>query len=163
MKHTAAFMSTSEDWETPQEVFDFWNHEYQFDLDAAASHDNAKCALYFTKESDALSRPWVGRVWLNPPYSHSIGKWIQKAYEEVEREHAETVMCLIPARTDTSWWHDYVMKADHIWLIRGRLRFSGSAVNAPFPSALVVFRRGWNFEGRPAFFSWDRDERRGEE
>ena len=157
MKHVAAFMSTSEDWETPEEVFNFWNHEYEFNLDAAASADNARCSLFFTKEQDALRHPWVGNVWLNPPYSHGIGKWLQKAHDEVTKGNAEHVVCLIPARTDTAWWHDYVMKSDHIWLIRGRLRFSGSSINAPFPSCIVVFKSGWSdpWELRPKFFGWD--------
>jgi len=83
------------------------------------------------------ARPAV--VFCNPPYSHGIGTWVRKGYEEAER--GATVVMLIPARTETAWWHDYVMHAAEIWLIRGRMRFGGHTINAPFPSCVVVFHR----------------------
>lgn len=153
MKHTAAFLSTREDWETPQALFDHLNIKYGFTLDAAASPENAKCPDYYTVEDNALTKRWEGVVWCNPPYGHGIGKWVEKA--RLEAVKGAMVVMLIPARTDTSWWHDHVMKARHIILIRGRLRFGGSTVNAPFPSCVVVFdqfHRG-NF---PLFTTMDR-------
>lgn len=131
------------DWETPPNLFEALAAEFgPFDLDAAATHQTAKCARYYTPEVDGLLHPWEGRVWLNPPYGREIGKWVRKAYEEAQAGRA-TVTLLIPARTDTAYWHDYVMKADVIRFLRGRVRFlrDGQAASvAPFPSAVVVFR-----------------------
>lgn len=138
----AGLFSSNEDaWATPQDLFDALNNEFQFTLDPCASHGNAKCARYFTKEDDGLSKPWDGVVFMNPPYGRGIAQWVSKAYEESLR--GMTVVCLIPARTDTAYWHDYVMRSDEVRFIRGRLHFGGdherSAHNAPFPSAIVVF------------------------
>ena len=134
------FSSEKTDWETPQRFFDAINAEFGFTLDSCATDGNAKVNKWITPEMDSLKYPWVGVVWMNPPYGHGIGKWTQKAYEESQR--GSVVVGLIPARTDTSWWHEYVMKAEEIRLIRGRLRFSGSSIGAPFPSAVVVWRPG---------------------
>lgn len=152
MKHQAAFLSTREDWSTPQAFFDHLHARYHFTLDAAASPENAKCADYFTEEDDALTKRWRGVVFCNPPYGPGIGKWVAKARYEAGK--GATVVLLIPTRTDTSWWHDHVMKARHIVLIRGRMRFGGSPVNAPFPSCLVVFTPGQH--GFPFFTTMDR-------
>lgn len=127
------------EWSTPQPLFDVLHAEFGFTLDAAASDENAKCERYFTKETDGFDQRWVGEtVFLNPPYGNEIGKWVCKGFEEAGR--GATVVMLIPARTDTSWWHRYVMRSSEIRFIRGRVRFSGSPINAPFPSAVVVFR-----------------------
>ena len=134
------FSSAKSDWETPRRFFDALNAEFKFTLDACASDANAKCSDYFSVDDDALRQRWDGVVWMNPPYGHGIGKWTQKAYEESQR--GSVVVGLIPARTETLWWHEYVMKAEETRLIRGRLRFSGSSVGAPFPSAVVVWRPG---------------------
>lgn len=142
MQHTAAFSSERHDWETPQDFFDAWNREYNFTLDAAASPDNAKVDSYFTKEDDALSQDWPGVVWCNPPYGRKIGTWVEKAYRESLK--GATVVMLIPARTETRWWHRYVKNARWIYFMKGRLKFSGSGSNAPFPSAVVVFTPGAN-------------------
>lgn len=152
MNHTAAFLSTKRDWETPQAFFEHWDEQYGFTLDAAASAANRKCDAYLDEAIDALSQPWPGVVWCNPPYSHGIGAWVRKGYEEAER--GSTVVMLIPARTDTGWWHDYVMRAAEIWLVRGRIRFSGSPINAPFPSCVVVFHRVR--AATPEFYTIDR-------
>lgn len=151
--HEGMFTSERGDWATPQPFFDSVNVEFGFTLDAAASSENAKCAFFYTEQHDALSKPWGGVVWCNPPYGRQIGKWIQKGYNEAQR--GSLVVMLIPARTDTASWHDYVMKADEVRLIRGRLVFGdGEATsNAPFPSALVVFRHGAR---TPRFTSMDR-------
>ena len=145
--------STRHDWETPQAFFDRLDAEFGFELDAAADHDNALCPDYFTAEDDGLSQSFGGRTtFLNPPYGYGIGRWVEKAYREAQA--GATVVLLIPARTETSWWHRYVMRAAEIRLIRGRLRFSNSAVNAPFPSAVVVFRPG---DHTPVFSAFDRE------
>jgi hypothetical protein len=90
--------------------------------------------------------------WMNPPYSHGIGAWIKKAYDE--SRNGAVVVCLIPARTETSWWHRYVINASEIRFIRGRMRFSGHQVNAPFPSALVIFHGAGT--GQPRYSTMDR-------
>ena len=134
------FMSTTSEWETPQDVFDALNGEFGFTLDPCATADNAKCVRFYTIEDDGLSRDWSGEVvFMNPPYGREIGKWAKKAYEESRQA---TIVCLVPSRTDTRYWHDYFMKADEIRFIRGRLKFGGSKNSAPFPSAIVVFRCG---------------------
>ena len=130
--------SIKQDYETPQPLFDELDSIFHFDLDVAASCDNAKCANYFTEEDDGLKQSWAGHsVWMNPPYGKKIHRWVKKAFDESQNPDT-TIVCLIPARTDTNWFHDYCLKGDVIF-IRGRLRFSGLSVNAPFPSMIVVF------------------------
>lgn len=108
------FSSASDDWPTPQDFFDKCNAEFgPFELDVAASPDNAKCPRFFTAWDDGLSREWTGRVWMNPPYGRTIGDWMRKAYESAQA--GALVVCLVPARTDTVWWHDYAIK--------GQIRF----------------------------------------
>jgi len=128
--------STTGVWETPQDLFDRLNEYWQFDIDVCALPENAKCKKYFTPEVDGLSQEWRGTCWMNPPYGREIGKWMKKAYES--SKNGATVVCLVPARTDTAWWHDYAMKGE-IEFIRGRLKFGNSKNSAPFPSAIVVF------------------------
>ncbi len=119
--------------------------EFHFVLDAAASPENAKCSRYFTPEEDGLSQNWNvgGAVFCNPPYGREIGKWVQKAYFEYVRGGA-TIVMLIPARTDTSYFHDYIYGKAEIRFLRGRLKFedeNGAAMNpAPFPSMVVIYR-----------------------
>jgi phage N-6-adenine-methyltransferase len=135
------FSSSSDEWETPRGFFDAVNAVYRFGLDVCATHANAKCERHFTKEEDGLSQSWRGMCWMNPPYGRAIASWVKKAYES-SLEPGTVVVCLLPARTDTAWWHDYVIAhAESVHFIRGRLRFSGRG-SAPFPSALVVFGRG---------------------
>jgi len=129
--------SASENWATPQDFFDRVAAEFgPFDLDACASAENTKCDRYYTPAEDGLSQPWTGRVWLNPPYGRTIGLWMRKAYESAKA--GAIVVCLVPARTDTAWWHDYAAKGT-VRFIRGRLKFAGHHKDAPFPSAIVVF------------------------
>jgi site-specific DNA-methyltransferase (adenine-specific) len=130
------FSSLSPEWATPQGVFDLLDRLYQFDLDACATPENAKCARFFTAAQDALQQPWTGRVFLNPPYGRVLPRWLRKAYQSAQA--GATVVCLIPARTDTAWWHDYVSQGQ-VFFIRGRLRFGAGMGPAPFPSAVVVF------------------------
>jgi phage N-6-adenine-methyltransferase len=132
------FTSNTPEWETPQWLFDELNAEFGFTLDVCATSDNAKCANHYTPEQDGLSREWCGICWMNPPYGRQIGAWIRKAYESARADIA-TVVCLVPARTDTAWWHDYCMHGE-IRFLRGRLKFGGSKNNAPFPNAVVIFR-----------------------
>jgi phage N-6-adenine-methyltransferase len=134
------FSSATDDWATPQEFFDAVAARFgPFDLDVCASDGNAKALAYFTKADNGLAQEWFGRAWMNPPYGRGIGEWMRKAYESAQST-CVCVVCLVPARTDTAWWHDYATRG-RIEFIRGRLKFGGSKVNAPFPNALVVFGR----------------------
>lgn len=144
------FTSTTDEWPTPQPIFDTLNAEFDFNLDPCATPGNAKCEKFYTSADDGLSQRWEGSVFMNPPYGRGIALWVAKAYEESLA--GATVVCLIPARTDTAYWHDYVMRADEVRFIRGRLNFScdrqdsrvssgeSKAHNAPFPSVVVIFR-----------------------
>lgn len=136
------FSSASNEWATPQAFFDKLNNIFgPFTLDAAASSVNYKVATYYTQSDDSLSQDWSGnRVFLNPPYGRALKDWVKKAYEEGQKDNTMVVM-LIPARTDTKYWHDYVMKADEIRFVRGRIKFGDETNSAPFPSAVVVFRQ----------------------
>lgn len=130
------FSSKSDNWETPQALFDELNTKYCFTTDVCASNTNRKCSHYFDISMDGLKQTWEGSCWMNPPYGREIIKWIRKAYESSLQ--GTTVVCLVPARTDTTWWHEWAVKGD-ITFIRGRLRFNGHKNSAPFPSAIVVF------------------------
>jgi len=143
MNTALMFSSKTDLWSTPQNLFDELNCEFGFNLDVCATPENAKCEDFITKEQDALSEAmwprWKGILWMNPPYGRNItGKWVKRAYEAAS-EHGATAICLLPARTDVQWWHDFCMKGE-VRLIRGRLKFGGSKSGAPFPSAVVIFR-----------------------
>jgi len=132
--------STTPEWGTPQEFFDALHVEFGFTLDVCASDENYKCEKYFTKHDDGLMQPWTGVCWMNPPYGREIGKWLEKAVSSWKE--GATVVCLVPSRTDTAWWHDYVVQGE-VRFLRGRLKFvspDGSGGTAPFPSAVVVFQ-----------------------
>jgi site-specific DNA-methyltransferase (adenine-specific) len=132
------FSSASDDWATPQDFFDALDAEFDFTLDVCASASNAKCSTYFTKAVDGLRQGWgLERCWMKPPYGREIKAWMKKAVE-ASRCRA-LVVCLVPARTDTAWWHDYAARTDEIRFVRGRLRFGPAAHAAPFPSAVVIF------------------------
>ena len=131
------FSSESCEWETPQDLFDEINKKFYFTLDACATSENAKVKKYFTKADDGLSLPWDGRTWCNPPYGREIGKWVEKAYREAKRG-AKTVM-LIPSRTDTKWFHEFIYQQHEIRFIKGRLKFGDQKNSAPFPSAVLVY------------------------
>ena len=134
------FSSANEVWATPQDFFDKLNDEFHFTLDPCALPDNAKCKNFFTPEDDGLSQNWGGQiVFCNPPYGRKIGDWVKKCYEESQKPDT-TVVMLIPARTDTAWFHDYVYGKAEIRFIRGRLKFGGMTNSAPFPSMVVIFR-----------------------
>lgn len=130
------FSSLTPEWPTPAVVFAALDGVYHFDLDACATPENAKCQRFFTPDQDALRQEWTGSVFLNSPYGREIGRWLKKAWESAQQ--GATVVCLVPARTDTSWFHSYCMKGN-IFFIRGRLKFGDAQNSAPFPSAVVVF------------------------
>lgn len=125
-------------WETPKDFFEKLDAEFGFTLDVCALPENAKCKRYFTPQVDGLKQEWKGVCWMNPPYGREIGKWVAKAL--VSATCGATVVCLLPARTDTLWWQSFVLQASEIRFVRGRLRFVGAKSSAPFPSAVVVFR-----------------------
>ncbi len=132
------FSSNSEEWPTPQGIFYQLNEEYSFTLDPCANEQNKKCVRYFDKKTNGLLQSWKGEtVFMNPPYGREIVKWMCKAYQE-SLQTGTIVVCLVPSRTDTKWWHNYAMKG-HIIFIKGRLKFGGHKNSAPFPSAIVVF------------------------
>jgi phage N-6-adenine-methyltransferase len=131
------FSSKRDDWETPQDLFDELDAEFHFTLDVCATPRNAKCDRYFTPDDDGLAQRWEGVCWCNPPYGREIGRWMRKAFESAQQ--GATVVCLVPARTDTKWWHEYAKKGERREL-KGRIKFVGAKHPAPFPSVVVVFR-----------------------
>ena len=133
------FSMESNEWETPQELYDELNKEYGFTLDPCATKESAKCDKYYTEEDNGLIQDWGGVVFMNPPYGRQINKWIEKAYKESLK--GATVVCLIPARTDTRYWWDYIFPYAEIRFIKGRIKFKkdGISAPAPFPSAIVIF------------------------
>ena len=132
------FSSATPEWSTPPNIFEALDQEFSFSLDPCCTHDNAKCKKHFTLDEDGLQQDWSGEtVFMNPPYGREISSWMRKAFEESQRGAA--VVCLVPSRTDTDWWHRYAMRGE-IRLFRGRLKFGGHQNSAPFPSAVVVFR-----------------------
>ena len=137
MSENIHFSQDSDEWDTPQWLFDALNKEFGFTLDPCCAGPNAKCDKYFTMQENGLLRDWgTETVFMNPPYS-DVSAWMGKAYGSANE--GATVVCLIPSRTDTAWWHNYVMKAE-IRLLRGRLKFGEAKNSAPFPSAVIVFR-----------------------
>ena len=128
------FMSEKMDWKTPDAVYDKLDKEFHFDHDP--------CPANWDGVVDGLTSEWGKSNFVNPPYGRELTKWIEKGYNEAQE--GKTVVFLIPSRTDTRWWHDYCMKADEIRFIKGRLRFKGAKYNAPFPSAIIIFRGQYN-------------------
>lgn len=146
MNIAACLSSADQTWATPQAFFNKLDAIFYFYLDPCAEHDTAKCAIYYTKEDDGLKQPWLGNVFVNPPFGPALKVWMRKCQQEAEK--GLTVVMLIPARPDTSYWHDIAFKhASHVCFIRGRIKFGsegqlgqkGGATGAPFPSAIVVF------------------------
>ena len=131
------FSSAKSDWGTPLYFFQRLDEIYNFTLDPCANNLNAKCKNYFDR--DGLKKDWSNNsVFVNPPYGRNIGNWVKKGYEEGLKENTMVVM-LLPCRTDTRWWHDYCMKAEKVFFVKGRLIFDGAVNSAPFPSCVVVF------------------------
>lgn len=141
MINSAMFTSNTNEWATPQAFFDELNKEFAFTLDPCATPENAKCARFFTKEIDGLAQSWRGEtVFCNPPYGRDLAKWVAKAHAEVSAGGGTTVVMLIPARTDTAYFHDYIYQKHAVRFIRGRLHFNESKNAAPFPSMVVIMR-----------------------
>ena len=134
------FSSETPEWGTPQALFDTLNKEFNFTLDPCATKENAKCKKFFTLQEDGLSKSWDReRVFCNPPYGRVMPKWVKKAAEA----KGGIVVMLIPARTDTKYFHDYIYNKAEIRFIKGRIKFEGKQVAsgaAPFPSMIVVFK-----------------------
>ncbi len=153
------YSANSDSWGTPRDLFEALDAEFRFDLDPCATKETAKCARYFTQETDGLAAPWTRwRAFVNPPYSE-LRKWVEKCKTETEGPFAAFLaVMLIPARTDTRAWHENIFPfASEIRFLKGRVRFEGGEAGAPFPSAVVVFRqRLANAVKRPALCSaWD--------
>lgn len=129
------FESKRQDWETPDELFNPLNDEFGFSLDVCATAENAKCQRYFTKAENGLAQDWHGVCWMNPPFGEQ-GAWVRKAFQEAQK--GATVVCLLPSRTNTNWWHDYCMKGE-IRFVRGRPKFKGAEHGLPQPLSIVVF------------------------
>lgn len=142
MLNESLYSSEKMDWPTPQYLFNALNKEFELDLDPCATAENSKCDNYFDIDADGLSKNWFGRVFMNPPYGRSISQWVEKARLEVENGNADLVVCLVPVRSDSMWWHLNCMKAHEIRLLDQRIEFTGSTNKAPFPTALVIFKAG---------------------
>ena len=141
--------SDSDDWWTPQWVFDMLDQEFGFEVDVCASAENAKCQRFFSREDNALDQEWTGVCWMNPPYGRSgdqgIYQWMQKAHQSAQA--GATVVCFVPARTDTQWWWDHALEGE-IRFIKGRLKYDNSDSMSPFPQAVVILRPGLPDEGQ---------------
>lgn len=139
----SGYMNTSKtvEWETPQELFDQINHIYNFTIDVCANEQNHKCDRFYTKEQDGLAQSWKGeKVWCNPPYGREIADWVRKAYECADKN--TIIVMLVPARTDTKWFHKYAKNKAQVILMNGRLKFGGMDKTAPFPSMLLIYGGG---------------------
>ena len=134
------YSSKTDEWETPSALFRELDNEFHFDLDPCANEDNHKCDHYFTKEDDGILQNWGGcQVFCNPPYGRQIGRWVEKAFTEKDKPNT-TIVMLLPARTDTKWFHDYIYGKAEIRFIKGRVRFGEGLDNAPFPSMIVIYK-----------------------
>ena len=136
----ACFSSKTDDWATPQDFYDKLDDEFHFTLGPCADEYNHKCDLFYTKEQNGLAQDWGGHVvFCNPPYGKEIESWVRYAYEQ-SRKPGTTVVMLIPARTDTRYFHDYIYGKAELRFVRGRLKFGDATSSAPFPSMVVVYR-----------------------
>ncbi len=136
--------SKSNDWATPQDLFDKLHKRYKFTVDVCASKKNAKVARYYDEKTDGLAQDWTGeRVWCNPPYGRVIRDWVKKAADSAAADPDTLVVVLVPARTDTKWFHESCIDNPNctIEFIRGRLKFGDATTPAPFPSLLLVFQQ----------------------
>jgi phage N-6-adenine-methyltransferase len=135
------FASNKQEYATPLNLFKVLDNEFRFTLDVCADSKNTKVKTFYSKEDDSLSKEWLGTCWMNPPYK-DMKKWVIKAYNESIKNNA-IIVCLIPARTNTVWWHDYCMKGE-IRFIKGRPKFEGCIHGLPQPLAIVVFGLGYS-------------------
>lgn len=134
--------NNNDEWETPQDLFEEYNKIYNFKLDACASAENKKCNIYFNKENNALLKEWCySSVWCNPPYSRgNIDKFVKKCFEEWKK-YNNNIVLLIPAKTDTLYFHNYILPYCKIIFIKGRLRFNNTKNCAPFPSIICIYEK----------------------
>lgn len=132
------FSSNSDEWATPQALFDELDAEFHFNLDPCATPENAKCKMYFTKEDDGLSKNWECTVFCNPPYGREVSAWVKKCDDAAK--HGSLVVMLLPARIDTKYFHEYIYKKHEVRFLKGRLHLNESKQGAPFPSMIVVMR-----------------------
>jgi site-specific DNA-methyltransferase (adenine-specific) len=139
MPRKATQTSNSVEYPTPGNFFSRLNNIFHFELDVCATHKNAKCPRYFTKQQNGLKQRWndAATVWMNPPYGKGLCNWMQKAYEE--SRNGCVIVCLVPVRSDTKWWHHWVEGKAQVFYVKGRLRFDGADYPAPFPSAIVIY------------------------
>ena len=141
MNNELMFSSKTDLWSTPWDFFEKLNDEFHFTLDTCSTHENAKCYKHFTIEEDGLLQDWGNEVvFCNPPYGRKIKDWVKKAYDESQKDNT-TVVMLIPARTDTIYFHEYIYNKAEIRFIKGRLKFGDAKNSAPFPSMVVIFGR----------------------
>jgi site-specific DNA-methyltransferase (adenine-specific) len=141
MNTKTLFSSEDMTWTTPQDFFDTLNKEFNFTLDPCCFKETAKCKKYYTPVEDGLKQSWSNEVvFCNPPYGSEIKHWVKKSYEESKND-TTTIVMLIPARTDTQWFHDYIYNKAEIRFIKGRLKFGGAKNSAPFPSMIVIYRK----------------------
>lgn len=133
------FESTSTEYETPDYLFEPLKIEFDIILDVCATRKNTKCKLFFTKVEDAFSKEWheYGNCWMNPPWGKELKKWVRKAYEESRK--GITVVCLLPVRSNTNWWHDYCLKGE-IRFLKGEIKFKGMERGLWLPCAIVIFK-----------------------
>lgn len=141
MNTDVMFSSKTDLWSTPQNFFDKLNREFRFTLDVCALLENSKCEKFYSPDIDGLKQEWGGRVWCNPPYGRGIAEWVKKGFESVQDGTASVCVMLLPARTDTRWFHEYIYKKAEIRFVKGRLKFGNSENSAPFPSMVVIFER----------------------
>lgn len=140
MINKGLFSSNSNEWATPTDFYKELDAEFHFNLDPCCTHENAKCERHYTIEDDGLIQDWGGaRVFCNPPYSRELPKWAKKCYEESRKPNTLVVM-LVPARTDTAWFWDWIYGKAEIRFVRGRLHFNDSKQGAPFPSMVIVYK-----------------------
>jgi phage N-6-adenine-methyltransferase len=135
-KFDTKFDSKRQDWKTPDSIFGPLDKEFKFTLDVCATETNAKCPTFYTIEQDGLAQKWAGVCWMNPPFGNQ-GQWVAKAFQSAQE--GATLVCLLPCRTNTNWWHDYCMKGE-IRFIKGRPIFKGAKHGLPQPLAIVIFR-----------------------
>lgn len=132
------FSSKTPEWATPPDFFNTLQKEFHFNLDPCATPENAKCAVFYTREQDGLAQSWRGkRIFCNPPYGREIGGWVRKC----ATGGGAITVALLPARTDTRWWHEHIQDKAEVRFIKGRLKFGGHKNSAPFPSCVVIWRK----------------------
>lgn len=137
--NAALFSSEKDDWATPVLLFRQLDEQFRFTVDVCATADNAKCERFYTKSEDGLAQDWSAETcWMNPPYGKGIRAWVEKAQASAAK--GATVVGLLPARTDTAWWHDNVQGKADVTFLRGRINFGGGTSNAPFPSVVAVWK-----------------------